>query len=104
MQVGKYDMHFQGCTIIWLQEAAEAYVVGLMEDMKLCAIHAKWVTIMPKDIQLACHIWGEHLQYWDPSQKSVLEFLLVVICVGILTNIVVGKIEWGTLLGYMGFV
>ena len=33
---------------------------------------------MPKDIQLACHIQGEHLQYWDPPQKSVSEFLLVV--------------------------
>ena len=33
-----------------LQEAAEDYLVGLMEDMKLCAIHTKHVTIMPKDI------------------------------------------------------
>ena len=56
-------MCFQGHTIIWLQEAAEAYLVSLMEDMNLCTIHAKWVTIMPKDIQLACHIWGEHLHY-----------------------------------------
>ena len=63
LQVGKTDLHFQGSTIICLQEAAEAYVVGLMEDANLCTIHAKWVTIMPKDIQLACHIWGEHLQY-----------------------------------------
>ena len=70
MQVGKYNMCFQGhAAIIYLQEAAEAYVVGLMEDANLCTIHAKWVTIMPKDIQLACHIWGEHLQYWDPPQK-----------------------------------
>ncbi|AET05407.1 core histone H2A/H2B/H3/H4 [Medicago truncatula] len=35
-----------------LQEAAEAYLVGLFEDTNLCAIHAKRVTIMPKDIQL----------------------------------------------------
>ena len=42
-----------------LQEAAEAYLVGLFEDSNLCAIHAKWVTIMPKDIQLARHIRGE---------------------------------------------
>ena len=63
IQVGKYDMCFQGCTIICLQEAAEAYIVGLMEDANLRAIHAKWVTIMPKDIQLACNIWGEHLHY-----------------------------------------
>ena len=36
-----------------LQEATEAYLVGLFEDTNLCAIHAKRVTIMPKDIQLA---------------------------------------------------
>ena len=36
-----------------LQEAAEAYLVLLFEDTNLCAIHAGWVTIMPKDIQLA---------------------------------------------------
>ena len=63
LEVGKYDLHFQGSAIIFLQEAAEAYVVGLMEDTNLCAIHAKRVTIMPKDIQLAHCIWGEHLKY-----------------------------------------
>ena len=61
--VGKTDMHFQGSTIICLQEAAEAFLVGLMEDTNLCAIHTKRVTIMPKDIQLACHIRREHLKY-----------------------------------------
>ena len=41
LQVGKYDMCFQGCTIICLQEAAGAYIVGLMEDENLCTIHSK---------------------------------------------------------------
>ncbi|KRZ48119.1 histone H3.2 [Trichinella nativa] len=41
------------------EEAAEAYLVGLFEDTNLCAIHAKRVTIMPKDIQLARRIRGE---------------------------------------------
>ena len=63
IEVGKYDLHFQGSAIICLQEATEAYLVSLMEDANLCAIHAKQVTIMPKDIQLACRIWGEHLKY-----------------------------------------
>ena len=41
-----------------LQEAAEAHLVGLFEDANLCTIHAKRVTIMPKDIQLARRIRG----------------------------------------------
>ena len=41
------------------QEATEAYLVGLFEDTNLCAIHAKRVTIFPKDIQLARCIRGE---------------------------------------------
>lgn len=45
--------------ITLLQEASEAYLVGLFEDTNLCAIHAKRVTIMPKDIQLARRIRGE---------------------------------------------
>ncbi|KAI6683833.1 hypothetical protein NL676_029746 [Syzygium grande] len=42
-----------------LQEVAEAYLVGLFEDTSLRAIHAKRVTIMPKDIQLAKRVRGE---------------------------------------------
>ena len=50
---------FQSAAIGALQEASEAYLVGLFEDTNLCAIHAKRVTIMPKDIQLARRIRGE---------------------------------------------
>lgn len=42
-----------------VQEASESYLVSLFEDTNLCAIHAKRVTIMPKDIQLARRIRGE---------------------------------------------
>ena len=69
LEVGKYDLNFQGCTIICLQETAEAYIVGLMENMDLYAIHTKRVTIMSKDIQLAWHIHGEHLHCWNPPQS-----------------------------------
>ena len=55
----KTDLRFQGSAILALQEASEAYVVGLFEDTNLCGIHAKRVTIMPKDIQLARRIRGE---------------------------------------------
>ena len=41
-----------------LQEACEAYLVALFEDTNLCAIHAKCITIMPRDIQLARCIRG----------------------------------------------
>ena len=52
-------VRFQSAAIMALQEAAEAYLVGLFEDTNLCAIHAKRVTIMLKDIQLARRIRGK---------------------------------------------
>ena len=55
----KTDLRFQSTAILALQEAAEAYLIGLFEDTNLCAIHAKRITIMPKDIQLARRIRGE---------------------------------------------
>ncbi|XP_040164885.1 histone H3-like centromeric protein CSE4 [Anopheles arabiensis] len=55
----KTDLRFQSAAVAALQEASEAYLVGLFEDTNLCAIHAKRVTIMPKDIQLARRIRGE---------------------------------------------
>ena len=55
----KEDLRFQSEAILALQHASEAYLVGLFEDTNLCAIHAKRVTILPKDIQLARRIRGE---------------------------------------------
>ena len=55
----KTDLRFQSVAILCLQEAAEAYLVGLFKDTNLCAIHARRVTIVPKDIQLARRIQGE---------------------------------------------
>ena len=55
----KTDLRFQSSAVMALQEASESYLVGLFEDTNLCAIHAKRVTIMPKDIQLARRIRGE---------------------------------------------
>ncbi len=42
-----------------LQEATEAYLVGMFEDTNLAAIHARRVTIMPKDIKLARRLRGD---------------------------------------------
>ena len=63
----KGRLNFASGAILALQEAAEAYLIGLFEDTNLCAIHAKHITIMPKDIQLARHIRG--------SDRNRLPFL-----------------------------
>ena len=80
------NLRFQSSAVMALQEAAEAFLVGLFEDANLCTIHgiynfckllfcqiilfqlffnvinsAKRVTVMPKDIQLARRIRGEHI-------------------------------------------
>ena len=55
----KQDIRFQSQAVLALQEAAESYLVGLFEDTNLCAIHAKRVTIMTKDLHLARRIRGE---------------------------------------------
>jgi histone H3 len=53
------DLRFQSTALLAMQEAAEAYLVGLFEDTNLCAIHAKRITILVKDMQLARRIRGE---------------------------------------------
>ena len=53
------QLRFQASALDALQEASECYLVGLFEDTNLCCVHAKRVTIMPKDIQLARRIRGE---------------------------------------------
>ena len=55
----KTDLRFKSAAMLAVQEASEAYLVGLAEDTNLCAIHAKRVTAMPKDVQLARKIRGE---------------------------------------------
>ena len=54
----KYASKWQVKALEALQEAAESYLVHLFEDANLCAIHAKRVTLMVKDIQLARRIRG----------------------------------------------
>eukprot|EP00741_Cyanophora_paradoxa_P015370 tig00020876_g14837.t1 len=56
---GMPDKRFQSSSVLALQEASEAYLIGLFQDANLCAIHAKRVTLMPKDMQLARRIRGE---------------------------------------------
>lgn len=49
---------FQSSAISALQEAAEAYLVGIFEDAQACAIHANRITIQPKDLALTRRIRG----------------------------------------------
>lgn len=55
----KVETRFQSSAVMALQEASEAYLVGLFEDTNMCAVHANRVTIMQKDILLARRIRGE---------------------------------------------
>ena len=52
----------QASAVLALQEAVEAYLVGLLQAAQLCSIHDKCVTVMEKDIQLAARIRGERAQ------------------------------------------
>ncbi|XP_076862395.1 histone H3-like centromeric protein A isoform X2 [Brachyhypopomus gauderio] len=52
------NMMWQVYALMALQEAAEAFLVRLFSDANLCAIHAKRVTLFPRDIQLARRIRG----------------------------------------------
>jgi histone H3 len=59
VELKRTNIRFTSGALMATQEAAEAYLAGLFEDTNLCAIHAKRITIMPKDIQLARRIRGE---------------------------------------------
>lgn len=54
-----YGIRWQSHAVLALQEACEAFLIHLLEDTNLCAIHAKRVTIMQKDIELARRIRGQ---------------------------------------------
>ena len=58
-QEHRNDLRFQSTAALVLQEASEAYLVGMFEDTNLCTMHAKRVTIMPKDMMLVRHIHSE---------------------------------------------
>ena len=86
LEVGKYDLHFQAHAIMCLQEAAEAYLVGFLEDANLCTIHAKRMTIMPNTFSLPStsveSTFSTKKKKKSSPPKPVSFFLLVVGCVG----------------------
>ena len=69
-ETGKVDLRFQSAALMALQEASEAYLVGLFEDTNMCAIHAKRITIKPKDMALARRIRGHPDSGYNPELKT----------------------------------
>ena len=66
-----HELRFQSAALAALQEASEAYIVGLFEDTNLCAMHAKRQTIMKKDMDLARRIRGDrHRDFRDMQPKT----------------------------------
>lgn len=55
----KAGLRFQASSIMALQEATESYVVSLLSDSNLAALHAKRVTAMPRDLQLVRRLRGD---------------------------------------------
>ena len=58
-QQQKEGLRFQSSAVQAIQEATESYVISLLADTNLCAIHTRRVTIQPKDVQLALRLRGE---------------------------------------------
>ena len=58
---GKYypDARYSYGAIDAIQQCVESYMIGLFEDTTLCAVHAKRMTVMTKDMRLARRIRGE---------------------------------------------
>lgn len=80
----KTDLRYQSTALKALQEAAEAYLVSLFEDTNLCAIHAKRITIMPKDMQLARRLRGERA--WSFLCRKKVSTKLLFVCLLSLQN------------------
>ena len=53
------DLRLWSTAILVLQEVGDMVLLGLLEQSNLCMLHARRVTIMPKDVQLARHIRGD---------------------------------------------
>lgn len=58
IQTYNAELRFKRIAMMAMQEAAEAYLVHLLEDAYLCALHARRVTLMEKDINLASRLNG----------------------------------------------
>ena len=67
------QVRFQSTAIAALQEAAENFIVGLFEDVNLFAVHAKRVTVMPRNVRLALRIRGDHY-HWRITPEDAARY------------------------------
>ena len=72
-EVSSKNFRFQSTAIKALQEGSEAYLIGLLEDSQLCTIHAKRVTLMPKDMKLARRLRRDVVT--DDAMESVAQVM-----------------------------
>ena len=73
-----HTLRFQSQALHALQEATESYIVGVFEDTNLCAIHAKRMTVMKKDMDLARRIRGDRMNdFRDMQPKTGDEVFLM---------------------------
>ena len=67
------QVRFQSTAIAALQEAAENIIVGLFEDVNLLVVHAKMVTVMPRDIRLVLRILEDHC-HWRITPNGAAQY------------------------------
>ena len=87
------ELRFQASSLHCLQEATEAYVVGLFEDINLCALHAGRITAMSKDLHLARRIRGETLRH-EFHVRPPIDFVLTLSIGYHLRCLIVKVIPW----------
>ena len=67
------QVRFQSTATAALQEGGENFIVGLFEDVNLLAVHAKRVTVMPRDIRLGLRIRGGHY-HWRMTPEDAAQY------------------------------
>ena len=67
------QVRFQSTAIAALQESAENCIVAIFEDVNLLTVHAKRVTVMPRDITLALRIRGDH-HHWRITPEDTARY------------------------------
>ena len=60
----------QNSAVVAIQEAAQAYLVGLFQEANLIAIHSKRTTIAARDLQLVRRLHGDVKEKQQNNQEA----------------------------------